>query len=71
MKRCLADVNVWLALALGSHVFHDRARAWWESDDSETIGFCRFTQLGLLRISPLVHGHLKNPECLVTHTRKA
>ena len=43
------DINVWLALAVKEHVFHPQARAWWEHDDSEAIGFCRFSQIGLLR----------------------
>jgi toxin-antitoxin system PIN domain toxin len=53
MKRsttsCFPDINVWLALAVKRHVFHPLASAWWEQDDSDAIGFCRFTQIGLLR----------------------
>ena len=48
-RLCFPDVNVWLALALGRHVFHSKAAAWWEEDDSDAIGFCRLTQIGLLR----------------------
>jgi toxin-antitoxin system PIN domain toxin len=49
-KRTLPDVNVWLALAVQEHVHHRTAVAWWEEDDSDQIGFCRLTQLGLLRL---------------------
>lgn len=50
MKRTLPDVNVWLALAVQEHVHHRTAVAWWEENDSDRIGFCRLTQLGLLRL---------------------
>jgi uncharacterized protein len=45
------DVNVWIALTLGSHV-HNRIAAQWLEDvppDSH-ICFCRITQLGFLRL---------------------
>jgi toxin-antitoxin system PIN domain toxin len=44
------DVNVWLALVLADHVHRPAARAWWESDTSDAIAFCRVTQIGLLRL---------------------
>lgn len=44
------DVNVWLALLLEDHVHRNIAKAWWEADNSEVIGFTRFTQLGVLRL---------------------
>ena len=44
------DVNVWLALLLESHVHRAAARRWWESDQSDQIGFLRLTQLGVLRL---------------------
>lgn len=45
------DVNVWFALAHEIHPHHEAAIAWGESLDSDTvIYFCRFTQLGLLRL---------------------
>lgn len=50
MKRTLPDVNVWLALAVQEHVHRRTAVAWWEADASDQIGFCRLTQLGLLRL---------------------
>lgn len=45
------DINVWLAMSSSAHVHHIQANNWYESlgDDEELI-FCRFTQLGLLRL---------------------
>jgi toxin-antitoxin system PIN domain toxin len=48
------DINVWLALASDAHVHHVVARSWFESlEDEEELVFCRFTQLGLLRLLTL------------------
>lgn len=45
------DINVWIALTLEEHVHHVRARGWFESiRGSGRLFFCRFTQLGLLRL---------------------
>jgi toxin-antitoxin system PIN domain toxin len=44
------DVNVWLALMLADHIHRASAREWWESDSSETIAFCRLTQVSVLRL---------------------
>ncbi len=45
------DVNVWLALAHEIHPHHSLAMSWGESlDDDASVYFCRFTQLGLLRL---------------------
>lgn len=45
------DINVWVALTHGAHVHHQTAHDWFESlDDAATLSFCRFTQLGLLRL---------------------
>jgi toxin-antitoxin system PIN domain toxin len=49
MKRSLPDVNVWFALAVADHPHHSAALAWWD-EDSSIAGFCRVTQLGLLRL---------------------
>jgi toxin-antitoxin system PIN domain toxin len=49
MKRYLADVNVWFALAVEEHEHHGEARKWWEETPG-SIGFVRITQLGLLRL---------------------
>jgi toxin-antitoxin system PIN domain toxin len=39
-----------MALAVERHEFHQIAVAWWEQDESAAIGFCRLTQIGLLRL---------------------
>ena len=45
------DINVWVALTHGRHVHHQVARDWFESlEGNERFCFCRFTQLGLLRL---------------------
>ncbi len=45
------DLNVWLALSYQRHVHYPSARAWFERlDDNSRVCFCRFTQLGLLRL---------------------
>ncbi len=49
MKRYLADVNVWFALAVEEHQHHRPARQWWEETPG-VFGFVRVTQLGLLRL---------------------
>lgn len=49
MKRYLADVNVWFALAVEEHQHHRQARQWWENTPG-LMGFIRITQLGLLRL---------------------
>lgn len=44
------DVNVWLALTHNRHVHHAIAASWFDSLGDESVFFCRFTQLGLLRL---------------------
>jgi toxin-antitoxin system PIN domain toxin len=45
------DINVWVALTHGGHVHHQVAHDWFESLSPAThFCFCRFTQLGLLRL---------------------
>ena len=45
------DVNVWVALAHEVHPHHKAAQEWSRSLDTGTVVyFCRFTQLGLLRL---------------------
>ena len=46
----LADVNVWLAMALIGHTHQAAAQAWFEETDAQTIVFCRVTQKGFLRL---------------------
>lgn len=43
------DVNVWLALTHERHVHHPLAAQWLDGK-AEPVCFCRFTQLGLLRL---------------------
>jgi uncharacterized protein len=45
------DVNVWLALTYERHVHHATASEWLKSLESDAqVNFCRFTQLGFLRL---------------------
>lgn len=45
------DINVWLALSYEGHAHHRRASAWFSALPADaTLVFCRFTQLGLLRL---------------------
>ncbi len=48
MSLVFPDVNVWVALTIG-HVHQKIALDWWRRERG-TIGFCRFTQIGLLRL---------------------
>ncbi|TAN22770.1 MAG: PIN domain-containing protein [Acidobacteria bacterium] len=45
------DINVWLALAYGQHQHHTAAERWYTSlPQAAQLYFCRFTQLGFLRL---------------------
>jgi uncharacterized protein len=45
------DTNVWLALSYQRHIHHSVATKWFTNlPDSVRICFCRFTQIGLLRL---------------------
>jgi uncharacterized protein len=45
------DLNVWLALSYERHVHHSVARKWFlELPANARMCFCRFTQIGLLRL---------------------
>jgi hypothetical protein len=45
------DINVWVALTYEGHVHHAVGAAWFaELQPDAALAFCRFTQLGLLRI---------------------
>jgi len=50
MKSYCPDLNVWLALAYRGHQHHPAAAAWFDRLGAEQAAFCRFTQLGLLRL---------------------
>jgi toxin-antitoxin system PIN domain toxin len=45
------DINVWVALTYEGHVHHTTAATWFTALSPDvTLAFCRFTQLGLLRL---------------------
>ena len=45
------DINVWIALTWEGHTHHRRAASWFASLRADSrFFFCRFTQLGLLRL---------------------
>ena len=45
------DINVWVALTYEGHVHHAIAAEWfWKLPPDATLVFCRFTQIGLLRL---------------------
>ncbi|MDP9324788.1 MAG: type II toxin-antitoxin system VapC family toxin [Acidobacteriota bacterium] len=45
------DINVWVALTYEGHVHHSNAAEWFATLSRDaTLAFCRFTQLGVLRL---------------------
>ena len=45
------DINVWVALTYEGHIHHSNAAEWFATlPPDSTFVFCRFTQLGLLRL---------------------
>jgi toxin-antitoxin system PIN domain toxin len=47
----LPDTNIWLALALSTHGFHEAARRWFDRQSADaSVLFCRATQQSLLRL---------------------
>ena len=45
------DINVWVALTYEGHVHHTTAATWFTALPPDvTLAFCRFTQLGILRL---------------------
>ncbi len=46
----LPDINVWLALADGTHQHHGQARLYWEEGAAASLAYCRVTMLGFLRL---------------------
>lgn len=68
------DINVWIALTYEGHVHHAKAAAWFAalSPDAAFV-FCRFTQLGLLRLltADAVMGDevMTQPEAWVAYDR--
>ena len=57
MTTSLPDVNVLLALVAAGHPHHRGALKWFESWEIDSVGICRVTQVGLLRL-------LTNPKVL-------
>src|ERR1700691_4849296 len=55
------DVNVWLALTHSRHVHHVAAVQWFDSAGADSFFFCRFPQMGLLRM-------LTNPQVMEEET---
>jgi toxin-antitoxin system PIN domain toxin len=49
-KIFLPDVNVWLALASRRHVHAQTCSAWLDIIESDSVVFCRVSQMGLLRL---------------------
>jgi uncharacterized protein len=48
----LPDINVWLALVFNQHQHHPAAKLWFDSlPVGSRVYFCRYTQLGFLRLS--------------------
>lgn len=58
----MADVNVWVAVALIGHAHHASARGWFEEEQTTEVSFCRVTQAGLLRL--LNNGKVMGPNVL-------
>ena len=50
MKSFFPDINVWVALTYHGHEQHVLAARWFGRLTSETVGFCRLTQLSFLRL---------------------
>jgi len=50
MKSYFPDINVWVALVYRGHQHHPVAASWFERLKSDTVAFCRLTQLGFLRL---------------------
>jgi|KBSSwiStaDraftv2_1062776.scaffolds.fasta_scaffold312146_3 toxin-antitoxin system PIN domain toxin len=46
----LPDVNLWIALTVADHVHHTPAVNWFDAVSSDSIAFCRVTQMGFLRL---------------------
>ena len=46
----LPDVNVWLAMAVTQHPYHEAAASYWKQLAGKRVWFCRVTMLGLVRL---------------------
>ena len=68
------DINVWVALTYEGHVHHTAAATWFTKLPPDvTLAFCRFTQLGLLRLmtTAVVMGDevMTQPQAWATYDR--
>ncbi len=50
MKSYFPDINVWVALAYRGHSHNRAAATWFGGITIGPVAFCRFTQLGFLRL---------------------
>ena len=50
MSFDLLDVNLWLALEVGTHIHHERVADWFRTRETRPMAFCRITQVGFLRL---------------------
>lgn len=62
MRSYLADINFWVALVLDSHAGHGRAEAFFDTLSRDQLWFCRFTQIGFLRM--LTNRSVMGPQTL-------
>ena len=62
MRSYLADINFWVALVLDSHTGHVPAQAFFDSVSRDQLWFCRFTQIGFLRL--LTNANVMGPQLL-------
>lgn len=44
------DLNVWIALTSARHAHHPKTVEWFRGLESVRLAFCRFSQLGFLRL---------------------
>jgi len=50
ISSAFPDLNVWIALSSTRHSHHAQALRWFHSIEDTQLIFCRYTQLGLLRL---------------------
>jgi uncharacterized protein len=62
MKSYLADINFWVALILDCHTGHEKAEGFFETLALDQLWFCRFTQVGFLRM--LTNRSVMGPQLL-------
>lgn len=70
----LPDINVWIALHHEAHGHHAEAVAWFRLlDESDTLVFCRHTQIGMFRLlstdAVMLGAPLTQRQCWTIYTR--